>query len=200
MIIAFEGHNGVGKTTIAKNISYTLGYEYLYSVDKNILENGLKERFIKDASWYASALFFLAGSMETKRNIIENYNNKNVVLDRSFWSTLAVHWDRGDSELRVIKDIIKDAKNYLPIPDVIFLLNADYTSCNDRINSKTDILNKHLDDVVDRDYFQKELNFYDWLRKNNTDSIIIDIDTNNLSIDEITNLCLNHIDKLGERV
>ena len=56
--IAFEGHNGVGKTTIAKALSKRLNAKYMYGVDEEVLKNGLKEKFIKDAYWLASALYW----------------------------------------------------------------------------------------------------------------------------------------------
>lgn len=192
LIIAFEGHNGVGKTSVARELSNRLEANYFYGVDSDSLQNGLKDKFIKEAYWFASAIHFLAGSMETKRKINKT-NDKNInILDRSFWSTLAVHWDRKDRE-KIIK-VINLGKEFLPIPNLIFLLNASYDQCNNRIESKKNLKEKELDNIVDKNYFNKELDFYQWLLNNKDEQTeIISIDTNKKNIEEITDICEKYI-------
>lgn len=196
MIFAFEGHNGVGKTTIAKQVSKKLNAKYLYGVDEEVLIGGLKEKFIKDANWYSSALFFLAGSMETQRKIKEIYKDNIFILDRSFWSTLAVCWDKSEEDINKIINIIEDGKKYLPIPNIIFILTAEYEECNRRINMKKNYIDKSLDAIVDKNYYIKERKFYKWLEERDdmfTKTICIDV--TDKSKQEIIDICLEHIKK-----
>lgn len=195
-IFAFEGHNGVGKSSVAKQVAINIKAKYLYGVDEEILISGLKEKFIKKASWYSSALFFLSGSMETKRKIDSEYKENIFILDRSFWSTLAVHWDRNESDKEQLKSIINYGKQFLPIPNIIFILTADYEECNKRINMKKNCAEKDLDSVVDKAYYLKEKYFYNWLfEKNNEDTKIIQIDTTTKREEDVINICTDYIRK-----
>lgn len=195
-IFAFEGNNGVGKSSVAKQVAINIKAKYLYGVDEEILISGLKEKFIKKASWYSSALFFLSGSMETKRKIDSEYKENIFILDRSFWSTLAVHWDRNESDKEQLKSIINYGKQFLPIPNIIFILTADYEECNKRINMKKNCAEKDLDSVVDKAYYLKEKYFYNWLfEKNNEDTKIIQIDTTTKREEDVINICTDYIRK-----
>ena len=195
-IFAFEGHNGVGKSSVAKQVAINIKAKYLYGVDEEILISGLKEKFIKKASWYSSALFFLSGSMETKRKIDNEYKENVFILDRSFWSTLAVHWDRSESDKKQLESIVNYGKQFLPIPNIIFILTADYEECSKRINMKKNYSEKDLDSVVDKAYYLKEKYFYNWLlKKNNEDTKIIQIDTTTKSEEDVINICTYYIEK-----
>jgi len=167
----------------------------MYGVDEEVLKNGLKEKFIKDAYWLASALYFIAGTMETKRKMEENKEDI-YILDRSFWSTLAVHWDRSIEDRNIIVEILKYGKRYLPIPNIIFLLSASDKTCEERINQKENIKEKELDEVVDDFYFNKEVNFYKWLKNNSFEETkLINIETENKNINEITENCIEELKK-----
>lgn len=195
-IFAFEGHNGVGKSSVARQVAANIKAKYLYGVDEDTLIAGLKEKFIQKSSWYSSALFFLAGSMETKRRIENEYKENIFILDRSFWSTLAVHWDRSESDKKQLESIVDYGKQFLPIPNIIFILTADYEECKKRINMKKDCIEKDLDSVVDEKYYLKEKYFYNWLLENNSEETkIIKIDTTTKSEDEIINICTDYIEK-----
>lgn len=196
MIIAFEGHNGVGKSTVAKNFSNITKGKFLYGVDEESLENGLKEKFIMDAKWYPSALHFIAGTMETKRKIDEIYKKKLIVLDRSYWSTLAVIWDKPFKDRNKILNIFYAGEEFLPIPDILFILTASYEKCNERIANKK-AFDKKLDSVVDRKYYDKEMSFYNWLLLNKHEKTeICKIDTTELREEEVLNICMKKYKEL----
>lgn len=200
-IIAFEGHNGVGKSTIINKLNKimkenNLNSEEFYGVDKDSLNNGLKEKFIMYAEWYPSALHFLAGSMELKRKLQEIKIDISLI-DRSFWSTLAVHWDRGEKEREKILSIIRDGKEFLPIPNIIFLLEASYETCATRIGFKKEDIDKKNDSIVDRDYYRKEIEFYGWLKDNiYYDTVLKSINTENKSAEEIAYECFKVLTEL----
>ncbi|MPQ42507.1 deoxynucleoside kinase [Clostridium tarantellae] len=194
-IIAFEGHNGVGKSTIGNEFAKKIRARFIYGVDEDSLTNGLKEKFIMKAKWYPSALHFIAGTMETKRKLDEVSTEEVVVLDRSYWSTLAVIWDRNEKDKNKILNIFSDGRKFLPVPDIIFILKASYETCNERINSKN-TKDKNLDKVVNKKYYDKEKNFYNWLIQNKDEkTTIISIDTDNMSKEDVYNACLKEYKK-----
>ena len=189
--IAFEGHNGVGKSTIAQKLAKRINGKYIYGVDTDSLEKGLKEKFIKDAFWYASALHFLAGCMECKRKIEQDNFNNIYIVDRSFWSTVAAHGDKKPEDREMLIKIINYKKEFFIVPNIIFLLGASYDECNIRINSKKNIEERKLDSLVNLEYYNLETNFYDWLINNKDNKTkIIFIDTNAKNIDEILDICV----------
>ncbi len=71
---------------------------------------------------------------------------------------------------------------FFPTPDVVFLLDCDFSICHNRINSVFDL-------SVSEDYYVSAINFY---RKNikNNDFVIID---GNLSKDEICNYICSYL-------
>lgn len=118
MIVALEGMDGCGKTTIARKISEDLGYTYANRQLKNIF-NLSKEQFeeacqriydINDST--LSALFF------TLNNYVSMIKDKNVILDRHFISTCFWNYnERTSSMLNMLSNIVR--------PDItIFLLSS----------------------------------------------------------------------------
>ena len=84
--------------------------------------------------------------------------------------------------------------------NIIFILTADYNTCKERIDKKTDKLGKDLDSVVDEKYYTKEKNFYKWLATNNTNSEFVTIDTTNLSEKEVVDICIKNIKSYMEGI
>ncbi|OON96923.1 MAG: hypothetical protein ATN36_04645 [Epulopiscium sp. Nele67-Bin005] len=196
-IIAFEGHNGVGKSHVVKNFSRKINGEYYYGIEDSLLQDDLKTTFIKDTYWYASALYFFAGSMHRNYTLQETLKNTDVVLDRSFWSTLAVHWDKGADNITQLLSIVQHGQNFFPIPNIIFILTAPYDECKKRIATKQNLEEKLLDELVDEQYFQKEVEFYNWLTHNNTfNSKIITIDTMDKSPTEVVEQCYKYYQEI----
>ena len=84
----------------------------------------------------------------------------------------------------------------MPIPNIIFLLSASDKTCEERINQKENIKEKELDEVVDDFYFNKEVNFYKWLKNNSFEETkLINIETENKNINEITKNCITELKK-----
>lgn len=187
-IIAIEGPNGVGKTTLCGSLNRMEGFEYRLGVPPEWMEYNMKKRMIFHASWMASALYFMSGVMEVKRDI-KNLDKKFIIMERSIWSTLAVHWMKDFSRVGPLLNIMKEGHEFLPIPDLTIVLKADYDTCQNRINKKLDE-SKDFDKDLPRE-FLREMEFYDWL--NNQLPNIEIIDTTNLSLEKIEKLVLNAI-------
>ncbi|PRX23228.1 thymidylate kinase [Orenia metallireducens] len=186
-LIAVEGPNGVGKSTLCKRISKKFNAKYCFSTPDKWMEYDIKKRMIFDASWLSSALYFFSGTMEIKRELDNELScNDLVIMDRSFWSTLAVNWIADFERIDFLLSIVSKGSEFLPIPDIIIILDADYEVCEARINSKTDI-GKNLDQVSKESFF-KEKTYYDWLEKELDD--VIRLDTSKSNQDEVfTKVC-----------
>lgn len=121
-LIVFEGIDGVGKTTLAKETIKMLrkaGIEaVLYeSVENKTVGFNKIKSFIKQGPIEASHLFYLASSVY-KSSLIKQILQKSwVVCDRYVYSTNAHHWVKGSTLQTSNLDIIK--------PDFTFLIVSD---------------------------------------------------------------------------
>src|SRR5262252_8553362 len=59
IVVAIEGPNGAGKTTLSWALSRKLGVPWCLGTDEAWFTESLKVRMIRDAEWWASAMFFL---------------------------------------------------------------------------------------------------------------------------------------------
>lgn len=199
-IIAFEGHNGVGKTTIAEYLGEKYGNkgcEHSYGVDERFLKSPLKKVFSckTQAPWLPSFLYFLTGAMEEYRHISQE--DKLYIFDRSFWSSLAAQWDQSEEAKQGMYDIIKLGKEFLPIPDLIIILTASFDTCMARMQKRS--LTESDYDVTQKSY-ALEQDFYHWLeKKQNTEDLfgtaVIRIDTDTLTLEETMAVCDNIVQR-----
>ena len=84
MIVAIEGMDGVGKTTVAKSIQKDLGFTYvkdplkeLFEIEDNHLLR-ISEKVFTSASDQLIAWYLGLGDIYA----LEKYKDKNVVMDR----------------------------------------------------------------------------------------------------------------------
>jgi len=89
-VVAIEGPNGAGKTTLCGLLSGNLAARSCLGTDDAWFSDSFKTRMIRDAEWFASAMFFLSGCFERMRDL-RSWPDPLVIMDRSVWSTLAVH-------------------------------------------------------------------------------------------------------------
>ena len=125
-VIGIEGLNGVGKTTLTRNIQNNntnvkcdLCVPELFTKNKEI-----KSFMLFEAAATTSALYYLSGICEAF-HVIKNESYSNVVLDRSIWSTFAAAKIAENSLIKTQKKSLKKNKNfieYLKILDTISIL------------------------------------------------------------------------------
>lgn len=180
-LISIEGLDGVGKTSVCRALGALSNIRF-QTMHKEFNEFNIKKRMIFEASWMASACFFLSGVMETKREIVSRAGHPVVIMDRSFWSTLAVNWVKDPARIDPILKLYEQMAAFLPIPNKIVVLLADYDECRRRIESKQD-KGKELDKVSKEEYL-REVEFYYWL-SNRLANIEI-LDTNELALADVT--------------
>jgi pyruvate kinase len=163
VLVAIEGPNGAGKTTLCRLLCERDGYGYRRGVPAAWEEPGLKLRMIRDADWLASAMFFLSGAIEVRREL-RGEGARTVVMDRSLWSTLAVHYAHDPSRLRELLPVLESAASHLVVPDLTIVLEASPSSCRERVRLKTGQA-RVFDEAApaDEEFLGRERDFYRWL-------------------------------------
>lgn len=143
-IIVFEGIDGTGKSTQANLLANNLidmGYQVYNTNTPSANPIGQfirKQLYSKELklSRRAMALMFVADMedlIDKIANEIEEWDF--IILDRYFLSTLAYQSEKGDS-IRV-QDLL-NIMHGLPIPDLIFYLDADPTYTMARLDKRLD--------------------------------------------------------------
>src|SRR4029077_6601945 len=117
---------------------------------------------IRDAEWPASAMFFLSGCCEQMR-VLAGRPEPLVVMDRSIWSTLAVHGAESAGRLKALLAMLQPIAPQVRVPDLTLVLEASFAACQSRIAKKTGTA-RALDELTATAVFHaKEREFYRWL-------------------------------------
>lgn len=180
MIIAIEGMDGVGKTTVAKNIEKELNFKYvkeplkeLFEIDDKHIEKISQKIFAsqddKLIAWYLALGDIYA---------LENYKNDNIVLDRHV--LLNYYWNgNGKSE-----GIFSTQVKMFGKPDLTIILYASPEVRMKRIaNRNPNDLDLHNENIMKNGYDK----LLDFVKKYEYNYEIVD--TDNLSIEEVKNRC-----------
>jgi thymidylate kinase len=176
-IIAIEGPNGSGKTHLCSLLGKRLALPALRGVPAGWEDSALKLRMIRDADWLASAMYFLSGVIESSRQAAEG-KGKLQVMDRSLWSTLAVHYAHDPARLERLLPLLELAADRLIVPDLTIVLEASLNACRRRIARKTGH-ERELDAAVgaDESFHQRERQFYHWLASHGPRVAFLDAET-----------------------
>ena len=162
VIVAIEGPNGAGKTTLSWALSRKLGMPWALGTDETWFAEPLKVRMIRDADWWASAMFFLSGCFEQMR-LLRNRSDRAIIMDRCLWSTLAVHAAEDTQRLHALIEMIRPLAEHVRIPQITLVLEASFSTCQDRISNKTGTA-RALDQLTATAKFHaREREFYHWL-------------------------------------
>ena len=170
-IVALEGPNGAGKTTLAR----ALKFPHCLGTDDAWFAEPLKVRMIKDAEWFTSAMFFLSGCFEQMR-VLRSRQDKVVVMDRSLWSTLAVHGADSPERLELLLAMLRPVAAQIRVPHLTLVLEASITTCRSRIAKKTGTA-RALDELTANAGFHgREQEFYRWLSRQRSEVRFLDVD------------------------
>jgi pyruvate kinase/thymidylate kinase len=135
-LVAIEGPNGAGKTRLCSLLGKALGAATLRGVPAAWEDASLKLHAIRDVDWLASAMYFLSGVIESSRQAALS-GGKLQVMDRSLWSTLAVHYAHDPARLETLLPLFALAADRLAVPDLTIVLEADARTCRQRIARKS---------------------------------------------------------------
>jgi len=170
-IVALEGPNGAGKTTLAR----ALQFPHCLGTDDAWFTEPFKVRMIRDAEWFASAMFFLSGCFEQMR-MLRSHRDKLVVMDRSLWSTLAVHGAESAERLELLLAMLRPVACQIRVPHLTLVLEASFTTCQTRIAKKTGTA-RALDELTANATFHEcEQEFYRWLSRQRSEVRFLDVD------------------------
>ncbi len=173
-VVAIEGPNGSGKTHLCSLLAERLALTVLRGVPAGWEDSAQKLRMIRDADWLASAMYFLSGVIESSRQAALA-EGKLQVMDRSLWSTLAVHYARDPARLERLMPLIDLAADRLKTPDLTIVLEASLDACDRRISHKSG-KERELDAAARADggFHQRERVFYHWLASQGPRVVFLD--------------------------
>jgi thymidylate kinase len=174
-VVAIEGPNGAGKTTLSWALSSKLGVPWCLGTDEAWFAEPLKVRMIRDAEWYASAMFFLSGCFEQTR-LLRTRADRLVIMDRCLWSTLAVHAAESVKRLEALITMLRPIAQDIQLPSLTIVLDASFATCQSRIAKKSGT-DRALDELTANAAFHaREHEFYQWLGRQNPAVVFLDAD------------------------
>jgi thymidylate kinase len=174
-VVALEGANGTGKTTLCHLLSRRLGAPACLGTDAAWFSEAFRIRMIRDAEWFASAMFFLSGCLEQMR-VLRGRPTPLVIMDRSLWSTLAVHGAESPARLETLLAMLRPVAAEIHIPDLTLVLDAGFETCQSRIARKSGAA-RLLDDLTATPAFhEREQEFYRWLACQRPEVVFLDAD------------------------
>jgi thymidylate kinase len=172
-VVALEGANGAGKTTLCHWLSRSLGAPACLGTDEAWFSDSFKTRMIRDADWFSSAMFFLSGCFEQMR-VLRGWPNSLVVMDRSLWSTLAVHGAENTRRLKALLAMLRPIAAQIHVPDLTLVLEAGFETCQGRIARKSGAA-RLLDNLTATPVFHaREEEFYRWLARQRSEVLFLD--------------------------
>jgi thymidylate kinase len=172
-VVALEGANGAGKTTLCRLLSHKLAVPACLGTDEAWFADSFKTRMIRDADWFASAMFFLSGCFEQIR-VLRGRLDPLVIMDRSIWSTLAVHGAVSPERLEALLAMLQPVASEIHVPDFTLVLEASFETCQSRISRKSGAA-RLLDELTANSAFHaRELEFYRWLARQRPEVIFLD--------------------------
>ena len=127
-VVALEGPNGAGKSTLCRSLCRALRAHGCLGTDAPWFAEPLKTRMIREADWFASAMFFLSGCFEQMR-LLRNSPAPLVIMDRSLWSTLAVHAAESPERLEGLLTMLRPVAAQVRLPNLTVVLEASLAAC-----------------------------------------------------------------------
>jgi thymidylate kinase len=172
-VVALEGANGAGKTTLCRLLSRQLAAPACLGTDAAWFSDSFKTRMIRDAQWFASAMFFLSGCLEQMR-VLRGRPDPLVIMDRSLWSTLAVHGAESPERLEALLAMLRPVAAQIHVPDLTLVLEAGFETCRSRVARKSGAA-RVLDDLTATAAFHaREQEFYRWLARERSEVLFLD--------------------------
>jgi len=169
-VVAIEGPNGVGKSTLCAALAAALDAPNCLGTDPAWTSEPFKTRMIRDADWLASALFFVSGCLEQMRILNQTAKaagTRLIIMDRSLWSTLAVHASHSTERLARLAAMLSPVVHDIRIPNLTLVLQASFETCQERIAKKSGVA-RALDELTaTAEFHLREREFYHWLARQN---------------------------------
>lgn len=142
--IVVEGPIGVGKTTLAKKLANSLGYDIFLEEYK---QNPFLVNFYSDVEKYAlgTQLFFLLQrAKDFNKSKISNFK-KNIVSDFFIQKDkIFAQTTLDDKEFDLYLEISNSLDIFLPSPDLVIYLQANHDTLVERIRTRANNFEKNI--------------------------------------------------------
>ncbi len=191
--IVVEGPIGVGKTTLAKKLANSLGYNVYLEEYKR---NPFLQKFYSNVEKYAlgTQLFFLLQrAKDFNKSKINNFKESIVSdffiqKDKIFAETIL-----NDEELNLYLDISNHLDIVSPTPNLVIYLQADHDTLIERIKSRAN----HFEKSISSEYLKKINDAYTSFFYSYKESPLLIINTSRVNIhtDNDYSLLLKEIQK-----
>jgi len=178
MIIAVEGMDGAGKTTVCEYVSNTRDYKmiekptkYFFYKDGELEESEFSDTLeeVYNSTSLVRTAFFGLGNIVA----VNKYKNENIILDRHLVSNY--YWNNSEGLDAIYDSLVESCK-----PDLTILLYATPKTRYERLSKRNKYDIDLLDPSVFDDGMDKMLYF---LNKYNMKYLVID--TEGKSIEEV---------------
>lgn len=189
LIVAFEGVDGCGKTSLCEKLEEFDTKFHFTRIPAAYTQKPFKDYLAFNTTHISSALIY-AGSLVDRKHIIDKYEPTDIaVTDRSIWSTLTLLYARHPESVQEVIDVFASISQYLPIPDVVYVLDVPFSLCQERIMARSANI-KIYDDMMQEEY-NKHMEFYHMLKTSGVN--IRFIDTKNMSYEDEINFVMGDI-------
>jgi len=176
--IALEGVIGVGKTTLARNLSQRLGARLLL---EEVEENPFLELFYKDMRRYAfqTQMFFLTSRYRQQCEYVQgDVFYQKTVSDYIFQKDrIFANITLDDRELELYNRIVPVMERDLPRPDLVIYLQASLPVLMQRIHHR----GRSYERAMDPEYISTLLEAYNYFFFHYTETPLLVINTNEVN-------------------
>jgi len=204
VVVSIDGIDAAGKTTLTKllvensNLNFVVvessRRKDLFPEVREYLNQNIKDNII------ARFVYFSVASLLALNEAIEHTKaGKNVILDRSFYSTIAHHraFDRyycNGEHLQVIDELSKATEKGMIKPDVAVFIYVDEKERLKRLERRNDSQNNKLDEEnTAQEYAQEEFHSIAARLKEENIVKVLEIDTTHLNKQEVAKIVENYI-------
>lgn len=193
-VIAFEGVDACGKSTLCLELSEKYNNFEFIKIPKAYISMPFKEYLSFHASRIGNALIYMSSLIDRKNMILSLSSEvEYVVMDRSLWSTIAINYAKYPEQTQDIINVFSTLDKYIPIPSVVYVLDVPYEICRKRVSERAK--EEQIFDWMPKEEYQRHIDFYRWLERQNVGVKIIKQDFTN-SIDE--EVIFIHDDVIGD--
>jgi thymidylate kinase len=106
--------------------------------------------------------------------VLRSWSDPLVIMDRSLWSTLAVHCAENPDRLGKVLGMLQPFAEEIRVPDLTLVLDASFETCQTRIAHKSGEA-RALDELTAvPDFHWREREFYRWLSRQRPEIMFID--------------------------
>lgn len=189
MIIAFEGIDGSGKTTVIEALS-----EYIEDCQVTGFPGECLREWLKVIPKSVHYLWYL-DEMSKYKDFLTRRDT--IIVDRWYWSTIAYQGVSFECSLNRVElmDVVFDGPFDIVEPDIIFYLKVDGDVAEARRKQRGE---RDAYDRSSRPFFNAVEDTYEWLAKQPLGSKVVVIDANQALDSVIADVIAAYKEVLGE--